>query len=362
MGVILAAILMLSPAGEKNIATSQNSPEIEKILELRTTSEKSDELLRLLDRVGPLEAQEELLKSGMPFTGETHLLVHTIGDYIYDKEGLDGLQDCRDYFLSACYHGFIINALADHGLEGVADAIDRCKEAAPGVFPQCSHAAGHGFLAWQDYDLTKALEMCDTLGESVEDFAYFNCYDGTFMENMWGIHSGAPSEKRWVSETDIYYPCTDKRISEKYLGGCWSNQATLIYQHYKGDLRKTALACDEVVNDQYKGLCYNNLFRQIHPMTNGDIDKVFSMCSVSTGKSWQDECVLTNMISYWSVGDHELPFEICDAILNSEIKSSCFDRLVGVIGYTFGREPEEKRLACEKISSSTHKERCLRES
>ena len=326
IGIVIIILIVLIASTNSNVSTQ----EIANIKNSKSTQEQTVELTKLLDRIGPVKAQEDMLKSGLPFTGETHLLIHVIGNYIYNKYGLEGLPLCRDYFLSACYHGFIINALADYGLDGVAQAMDKCSEAGPGVAPQCAHATGHGFLAWHDYDLLKALKTCDELGEKVKNFGYFNCYDGVFMENVWGVHGGKPSEKRWVKQEDIYYPCTDERIPEKYLSGCWSNQATLIYQHYKGDLRKTAEACDKVENEEYKNTCYNNFARQIHPLTEGKVEKVFSLCANATGKDRQDECVLTNMTAYWSVGDRTLPQKICDR-LSGEINSECNLRLRSMV-------------------------------
>ena len=46
--------------------------------------------------------------------------------------------------------------------------------------------------------------------------------------------------KRWLKSEDPHYPCTDPRIAERYQVGCWSNQASVMYQHFGGDLRKTA--------------------------------------------------------------------------------------------------------------------------
>lgn len=312
--------------------SSQVSPEIQKIKTLADTAKQSEELLKLLDRVGPVIAQDQMVASGLPFTGQTHLLIHTIGNYIYDKYGLEGLPLCRDYFLSACYHAFIIDTLADYGLAGMKDVMERCTAAGPGVAPQCAHAAGHGFVAWHNYDLVKGAQMCDTLGGEVQDFAYFNCYNGVFMENVWGVHNGTPSKDRWVSETDIYYPCTDPRIPEKYLAGCWSNQATLIYQHYKGDLEKTALACEAVENEVYRDTCYENLSRQIHPLTQGRKEKVVSLCSIGTSAQRRDNCILTNMSAYFSVGDRVLPEQICN-MTKGELKDRCFERLNSMIKY-----------------------------
>ncbi|MEK7135104.1 MAG: hypothetical protein AAB780_00155 [Patescibacteria group bacterium] len=317
---------------EKTI-TKKQAPEISKILSLTNTKEQREELLKLLKRIGPIKAQEAMLHSGLPFTGETHLLVHTIGDFIYDEFGKEGLTYCKDYFLSACYHAVILNTLGDNGIAGVAEAMALCEKAGGGtVSSQCSHGAGHGFVAWHDYDLVKALLTCDELGDEVPNFPYFNCYDGVFMENIWGVHNGAPSEKRWVKAEDLYYPCNDPRIPEKYMRGCWSNQATLIYQHEKGDLRKTAEVCDTLSNTEYRETCYNNFSRQIHPLTQGGVEKVKSLCANATGNEWRDYCILTNMGAYWSVGDHQLPAKICES-LTEPLKQTCFDRLESLKKY-----------------------------
>jgi hypothetical protein len=216
-------------------------------------------------------------------------------------------------------------------------------------------------VAWHDYDLIKGAEMCDELGSKVPDFPYFNCYDGVFMENIWGVHGGRPSEKRWVKEGDLNYPCTDPRIAEKYLVGCWSNQATLIYQYYQGDLRKTAEACDQVTTPLYRDTCYNNLYRQIHPLTQGSTDKVRELCLNATGIDRQNECILTNMVSYWSVGDHELPFVICDKTAGS-VQSQCFERLISMINYYYAGSPGELRRYCDKISNTNYRDRCKNQS
>lgn len=327
---------------------ASRAPAQTEIDEIRASTDKnvqSAALTRLLERVGAREAQDELFRSGLPFTGETHLLVHTIGNWIYEKYGPAGLSYCKDYFLSACYHAFILNDLADHGLEGMKEVMANCAKAGPGVLPQCAHGAGHGFVAWHDYDLLKALAMCDALAEGSAYFPSYNCYDGVFMENFWGVHEGVPSPKRWVSDADIYYPCTDPRIPSKYLRACWGNQATSIYQHFKGDLKKTAEACDAVENPDYKNSCYDNFARQINPITQGDVRRVISLCGLATGTDRKNDCVLSNMGAFWSVGDRKTPFEIC-AVISETAKADCYSRLAGMIGYYYSVSPAEKERYC----------------
>jgi hypothetical protein len=360
IGLVVLLAMSAHTAVPPSPATSVGSgtiPEIESIRNSTSLPEQSYELTKLLDRVGPAEAQEDMLHSGMPFTGETHLLVHTIGQYIYKKYGLDGLSMCKEYFLSACYHGFIIEVLSNHGMDGVAEALDKCKEAPPAVFAQCAHAAGHGFIAWQDYDLLKGLAMCDELGTKVSNFPSFNCYDGAFMENVWGVHDGQPSPKRWVKPDDIYYPCDDARIPEKYLKACWGNQATLIYQDYHADLKKTALACDGVTNPAYKEMCYNNFARQIHPLTEGDASKALSLCANATGQYWQDYCMLTIVTAAWSVGDRTMPFVLCNQAAGT-VRNECMDRLVSMINFDYAQSPADRDQYCGKIEDDTYVNSC----
>jgi hypothetical protein len=360
LGCILIALAIVLPKnpGAEIAMTSEKSPEIERILSLTDTQARSDELESLLERVGPVEAQEQMLRSGLPFTGETHLLIHTVGNFIYEKYGKEGLSNCKDYFLSACYHAVILNTLGDKGIDGVAEAMVLCDKAGGTIVSsQCAHGAGHGFVAWHDYDLLKGVKMCDELGAKVERFSYFNCYDGAFMENIWGVHEGAPSPKRWVRADDIYYPCDEERIPEKYKNGCWSNQATLIYQHYKGDLRKTAIACDGVENLQYRETCYNNFSRQIHPLTNGSIEKVKSLCGSATGKEWRDYCILANMTAYWSVGDRSIPFSLCGS-LEGNLGESCFARLANMIP-AYYPDAKDRSFYCNKIDSTILRKQCL---
>ncbi len=57
-----------------------SSIEIKNIKKLHKVSDQKPYLIQLLEKVGPIKAQEELYRSGVPFTGETHLLMHVVGD------------------------------------------------------------------------------------------------------------------------------------------------------------------------------------------------------------------------------------------------------------------------------------------
>ncbi|MBA3733149.1 hypothetical protein H0W91_02105 [Patescibacteria group bacterium] len=332
------------------------------ITEIKTTTNPSVQAKlyrQLIERVGPAEAQDDLLNSGLPFTGQTHLLNHVVGDFLYEKFGTKGLAQCKDYFLSSCYHGFILHVIADKGIEGVKETFNECLKFGPTVYSQCAHGIGHGFLASVGYkNLTLALDTCDKVGKAIKEFPLFNCYDGVFMENIWAVHEGVPSPDRWVKPGDILYPCNDPRINSKYITACWSNQPSLIYQFYKGDVKKVGQnLCLPLTNPEYQRMCFDGLSRQIHPLTQGSSTKTLSLCGLMPNSKWKNFCVGVNASASYAVGDHNVPFKIC-AEVSEDGKGECYERIFG-IAKAYSKTSTDFKLECNKVTEQSWKEQCL---
>ena len=329
--------------------------EIQLIKKTTNSDEKSKLYLQLIKRVGPAEAQEDLLRSGLPFDGETHLLNHVVGRYLYENEGPSGLAKCKDYFLASCYHGLLIEAIANKGIEGTYEIMERCKKSGPTVISQCSHALGHGFLAWAGYpNLVDALKLCDEANKSVSGFPLFNCYDGIFMENIWAIHEGAPAKDNWVNYSDLFYPCNDKRIPYQYLGGCWSNQPTIMYRIFNGDVKKIGEQCLKVNDTNLREICFNGLARQIHPVARGNAGSAMNLCS-QMPENWTNYCARIVATSEFSVGGRTLPFTICSNA-NDDGKKECYTSLFGTMSVY--ASPDEFAKLCGKISDAFWKQKC----
>jgi hypothetical protein len=236
--------------------------------------------------------------------------------------------------------------------------VEKCKEAGPLVFSQCSHAAGHGFLAWQDYQVLKALPYCDKLHEYDKDIPEFNCHDGVFMENVFGVHDGKPSPNRMIKKDDPYYPCN--AVPSKYVPGCYADQATVMYEIFGGDFRKIAQACDGVKDENNKRICYDNLARQIHPVTAGDSAKAIELCKSATG-IWQDQCLITIVNAEFSVGGKRSPvsYAMCPAVKDSGKITECYNVLLANIS-TYGQTSAERRELCGLVKSDAWKAECLK--
>ncbi len=337
---------------------SKQSDEISRIKKTKNLVEQSEIYRSLMDRVGPEEAQEMLYKSELPFDGQTHLLNHTVGDYLYEKYGPAGLSKCRDYFLSSCYHGFLLHAIAHDGMTEVSKAFESCLEKGPTVSVQCAHAIGHGFLANGGYkNLTQALKTCDEAAKNMKRFPVYNCYDGVFMENIWAVHEGEPSPDRWIKPDDLFYPCDDPRIDQKYILACWSNQPSLAYQLSKGDFKKVAEeVCLNIKNKEFQDMCFDGLARQIHPSTGGTSEGTFRLCSLMPSSKWVNFCISVNAGSSYSVGDRSLPFEICNNA-RPDGKNECYGHLIGVVK-AYSKEGDDFKKLCSKISDSSWRKEC----
>lgn len=265
---------------------------------------------QLIESVGPVQAQEYLKKSGLPFDGQSHLLNHEVGDWLYDRYGAEGLKYCKDYFLSSCYHGFIITAISRGGISKLDEVIQHCRKQGPTVAIQCKHAMGHGFLAWTGYkNLPNALDLCGL---------DYNCQDGVFMENLWAVHdNGQPSPDRWLNDADPMYPCNAVEVKDKYRQACWSNQPARLYQLWRGDVTAVGKICEQITVPSWQQTCFDGLARQIHPETHGDINKVFSMCE-QMPQAWVNRCLVSIVKSAYSVGDRKSPKDICQRLNTNE--------------------------------------------
>jgi len=231
-----------------------------------------------------------------------------------------------------------------------------CKKSGPAVFAQCAHAVGHGFLAESGYaEVTDALKLCDKASEAISEFPVFNCYDGVFMENVWGIHDGKPSPDRWVKNNDPVYPCNDKRIAEKYIRACWSNQPALMYQFFKGDIVEVGKECEKVSNEEYQQTCFNGLARQIHPIANGEHAEAFRLCGLLAPHR-QSYCIGVIAGAAFGVGDRKMPFVLC-AQTKIENKGECYRELFSSIA-GYAKTATEKKDFCSSVSEAIWQSRC----
>lgn len=314
----------------------------------------------LIKRVGPENAQVELLNSGLPFDGQTHLLNHFVGDFLFKTLGVSGLIHCKDYFLSSCYHGFVIAAVGDKGVAVLDSVMKKCWETSDQTAIQCGHAIGHGFLAYRGYKyMHEALDDCTAMKGKSEKFPAFNCYDGVFMENIFAVHDdGKPSPDRWVNPSDPLYPCDEKLFlgNHEYQKACWMNQPMLMYQMFRGNIKKVADECSKLdYDDDLQATCFNALARQMHTLVRGSARESFRLCGLMP-EEWVSPCLISLTAAEVSVGGRVMPFAICNTLSGND-SEKCNEALVGSLR-AYVPDKAERSLYCAKILSPSWLKRC----
>lgn len=342
--ITLCALAALGASIGLYVASSSTASAIEAIRSAPTLALQVKEYRALMERIGLEEAQEQLVLSGLPFTGQTHLLNHTSGEYAYQLYGKDALLHCKDYFLSSCYHGALISLMASEGVGVIPEILNRCKaQGGTKTYVQCVHAVGHGYVAWFGYaKLPQALETCDRLSLQMEqDFPLFSCHDGAFMENVWAVHDGgAPSPDRWVKKDDNLFPCNSPEINDGWKSACWANQPALLFQQFEGNTARVATVCEALADNEHRGYCLNGLARQIHPLTKSDPHAALSYCN-DVSLLNQLGCVISIASADYSVGGRELPFSICGLVPDTQ-QDVCYREIMRLI------EPSECGLFTEE--------------
>lgn len=354
----LSVFIDLSVKEFKNTTreTLKRPVEIEAIVLEKDLKKQIEIYKQLIDRVGVVQAQEDLYLSGLPFDGQTHLLNHEAGDWLYDKYGNEGLVYCKDYFLSSCHHGFVIKAIATGGMSSLSQVMKACWAQGATTATQCAHAIGHGILANIGYKyLPQAMTECDKVATISPNFPLYNCHDGAFMENIWAIHEGGTSKDQWVSSSDYLFPCNSPKFAEKYKRACWSNQPSRMYIMFKGDIKRIGEVCLGLTNKTYQTTCFDALARQIHPLSQGSVDKTFSMCSLMPSQEWINKCVASIAKASFSVGDRDIPYKICKKSENQEL---CFSNLIGTIKAYSENNWSLQNEWCEKIDANFY-QRCI---
>ncbi|MBP6979587.1 cupredoxin domain-containing protein [Candidatus Curtissbacteria bacterium] len=277
----------------------------------------------LAHKVGPEIAIELLNESPITRFGETHLVSHVIGEVAYEMYEEKALPICQNDELNGCSHGVVMTAISDIGLDGVRSMMQYCQTLSIFKNQMCLHAAGHAFTAEADYDVFKAIDTCDQLGDYKEDDIK-HCYIGVFMENTLGDHNGlTPDRHPFLSENDLFLPCY--KFEDKYQSYCYLEQASWWFRVNKGDIKKTAKNCD-LLPDKYQVDCANNIGRIVSTATKNDPKLIQLYCSYMKQKL-ANLCISAIVNSIFALGDEDTPFSLCQLTSNGEGKKYCYSDL-----------------------------------
>lgn len=357
-------------------------PEL-KTLQKRDLSFKdlSNYFTEVANEKGAVYAFEVLKQSPMPPNIDLHLLGHIVGDILYKQQGVNGIAYCTQDFRNACSHSIVVGTLLEKGPSSFGEIADLCSQApgGSGAYTMCYHGLGHGVLAYNEYEFSQAVKMCEKIGE---DRVSVECVGGVVMEMIAGVHD----REVWQRKVDKYfkkenplYPC-DSAIVPKFAKGiCYTYLTPHLFEVAGMDLgnpdpEKFSAAfvyCEPLVREDRKA-CFGGFgkefvvlakerdIRAIDKMRDDELMKVVSWCGYAESDDGKADCIKASVQSlFWGgENDPKASIRFCDLAEKAGFGEECFSELILAVKY-FSSDATARNLICSSFGA--RKELCRQE-
>lgn len=337
-------------------------PSVENVFEESDRERQVVLLRRLLEKRGAGPVQQEIFQKAPDNLGNIHVVVHLIGEWLYETRGGIGVLSCSDDLLLACHHGFMGMLVADKGIAGLEDLLDALgkRDLSGNQKIQLAHGAGHAIANHLHYDVLAAVKTCDAIQDSFQTPSPYWCYFGVFMENAVShAYSGVPRAARLDKDSDPLLPCKD--MESRYRWACYTIQPRLLGWFFDHDRAKVAEACASLPDARDKNACFEGIARLVvinSSPSNRSLQDVYSTCGTLPG-GYPEQCMIFSAISYVWLGDFsEFPIAICSGLTEQD------QRICGrylALGLAIMRpEQEVAENFCRSMPDTMRDERCER--
>lgn len=379
--LILIDGFFLSVFLQGKTGTTGNFKELESIQNKELNfKEYSKFFTELAQKKGAEYAYQALGVAVIPPGTDMHLLGHIVGEVLYKQEGLKGIYKCTQDFRNACSHSIVVGLFFDKGEEALPEIAEACRQApgGSGAYTMCFHGLGHGVLAYFDYDLKKAVQMCQKTGsrESTE------CIGGAIMEMIGGgFHDRNAWERQnkiYFRKDDVLYPCSADFIPKEDKGICYIYLTPHLFQAAGADLasptplhfEKAFTFCGKIQDQPDRGACYGGFgkefvvlakqrdIRNINEMTVEELKRVYDWCLLAKDRSGSSACVLSALSSlFWGgENDSSVSINFCGVIDDPGHKLECFDGLINQEFY-FVKDADRIKYFCGQLPDP-YKNKC----
>jgi hypothetical protein len=334
----------------------------------------------LSNKKGAVYAFEILKRADVPPNIDIHLLGHTIGDILYKQQGAKGIYYCTQDFRNACSHTIVIGTLLEKGPQSVQEIVKLCKEApgGKGAYNMCFHGLGHGVLAYNEYELPKAVDMCNTIGNSIGREAV-ECIGGTIMEMVSGVHD----KEMWQEKSKVYfkkedpvYPCSASFIPKEAKFICFNYLTTHIWEAAGADIGHptptdykkafqycwpltgdSRVSCFDGFGKEFLTLAQNRDIRRVDKMTDEQFSKVLDWCELAGREDGKKFCMMGALHSLFWGGEND-PFasvRFCKVAETRKLGAACFSELLSITNY-FISNPIMRQSLCSAYPEAYSRE------
>lgn len=310
--VILTALLLLFIISVTKITPSENSEiDLNKIFSDKTYGE-----FKNIAQNSGADYAYRLVKEKFP-NNETaaHDFAHVVGLVAYGKMDSAGLSICDTSFNYGCFHGFIEGFLIKKGTLAIEETESHCQSLGYIHMPSCIHGIGHGLMAYESYDLKKALSDCDNLEQSIRLY----CWDGVFMERINASMQDPAKRAQIIDENNINQPC--QSINLIYKAQCWRNQVSAWFNFFGSDPQKVIKVC-QGIEKQYQEICFESVGLTNVMLAGDNPLKLKEFCSTNVGQVI-DGCIFGELKEILFEGKSpELARSLCN-FASSQGKNNC---------------------------------------
>lgn len=362
-------------------ALSLNTPVYPELQELEGKNLSFDELKKyftaLADSKGAKYAYEVLKIAPIPPNTDMHLLGHFVGDVLYKQQGLNGIKVCTEDFRNACSHSIVVGLLLDKGDSALTEISAACKQApgGSGAYTMCYHGLGHGVLAYANYDLPEAIELCQkTSTQKYGKEESIQCVGGTIMEIISG---GGHDKQLWNKQRHLYLesgnplkPCFSEYLPIEARQMCltyltpylWEAAGANLDNPTDADFQTSFKFCDQITEPMDRNACFGGFgkefvvlaqkrdIRKIESMSNDQFLKVVNLCKLADDIKGISACLSQALSSIFWGGENDVSASIrfCNVISDAENQKDCFQNLIGQVS-NYIKDSSYRESFCNKL-------------
>lgn len=329
---------------------------------------------------GGVYAFDVLKQAPLPPNIDVHLLGHVIGNILFKQEGPEGIMLCTQDFRNACSHTIVVGTLLEKGPGAFGQIADICKRApgGRGAYTMCFHGLGHGVLAYNEYELPTAIEMCGASIPGQRESS--ECVGGAIMEMMNGVHDvelWKEKSEKYFSDSDPLYPCSADFVPDRYKPMCYTyitphlfeaaggtnarptpadfDKAFDMCELLKGDSRK---ACFSGIGKEFPTLAQDRDIRIIDRMSDDKFSKIIDWCDLADSKDGKAHCVTSILQAVFWGGENDpmASVRFCTVAHNKGFGDACVTEFIGAVDF-YMKDPGTRARICGSLPS-VYKNRC----
>jgi len=197
-----------------------------------------------------IDLYKELIKENGEWAHWQHHIAHHIGYYNVITFGAfpEILALCSEDFKfgqHGCVHGFYQGAVLSKQLnpqtaKKFSDNLSGDASLSSDFRLSLYHGLGHAYMVHGEYDMQKALDLCDQLDN---DHNIRSCWNGMFMENEDCSLMG-DWEKCGYSIEDPTAPCS--QLPSLYQDACYFNHSRWLLTLFDNNFKKVINVCEKI--------------------------------------------------------------------------------------------------------------------